>query len=109
MVQFLESRRKWREANPKLSRLQDRLDELHRRQWLQELEQLYCWPTGADAARAAGVHPGQISRLVTSGLLRTNGEKGSWRRIDPLSLVHYQLDRWERDRAGDDPWARGSP
>ena len=104
--QFLEYRRKWREANPEIARLQDRLHELQRRQSLQEVEQLICWPTCADAARAARVYPGQISRLVASGALRTNGWNDRSRRIDPLSLVQYLLERWGRDRAGDDPWAR---
>ncbi len=106
--QFLEYRRKWREANPVIARLQDRLHELQRRQSLQEVEQLICWPTCADAARAARVNPGQISRLAASGVLRTNGWKGRSRRIDPLSLVQYVLERWERERAGSDAWARCS-
>jgi hypothetical protein len=55
------------------------------------------WLTVSKAARVAGCNPGEISRAVTSGKLKSNGESGRLRRIDAADLSLWQLRRAERE------------
>ena len=51
------------------------------------------WLTVTEAAREQGVDKARISKAANSGVLRTNGKKGRDRRIDPASLVRWNLSR----------------
>ncbi len=52
--------------------------------------------TVTQAARIAGCNAGEISRAAHSGSLKSNGQKGRQRRIDPADLSRWQLRRAER-------------
>ena len=108
ITQIAAHLRQERVDNPRLARLQDQLAEYHLRDTYRLFKEMAEWPTAAEAARAADVHRGQISRLVKNGTLHTNGGEGQLRRIDPVSLIEYILERERRGRSGDSDWARGA-
>jgi hypothetical protein len=54
------------------------------------------WPTVSEAAIAFGVDDAAISTAVNRGHLRTNGQTRKDRRIDPVSLIAWELKRAKR-------------
>jgi hypothetical protein len=57
------------------------------------------WLTVREAARASGCNPGQVTRAVNKGQLKSNGEGGRKRRIDAADLALWQLRRADRGDA----------
>jgi hypothetical protein len=57
------------------------------------------WVTVREAAIVAGCNPGVISRAADSGTLKSNGKKGSERRIDAADLTLWQLQKAKRGEA----------
>ena len=51
------------------------------------------WLTVGDAAKAAFVNPGQITRAVNDGSLKSNGLTSRRRRIDKAALTDWMLKR----------------
>jgi hypothetical protein len=51
------------------------------------------WPTVSKAAQEQGVGKDVISKAANAGKLRTNGKVSHDRRIDPASLVEWNLSR----------------
>jgi hypothetical protein len=56
------------------------------------------WLTVSRAATASGCERWRISRAADEGELRTNGERGHRRRIDPASLCEWMIRRAEEPR-----------
>ncbi|TWU27566.1 hypothetical protein [Bythopirellula polymerisocia] len=54
------------------------------------------WPTVSQAAEDQFVSASVISKAANSGALKSNGKKGRDRRIDPASLVTWNLKRNKR-------------
>lgn len=51
------------------------------------------WPTVSEAAREQAVGKDIITKACNNGALKTNGKTGRARRIDPASLIQWNLKR----------------
>jgi len=59
------------------------------------------WLTVSDAARVADVSSGTITRAANNAKIKTNGQKGRSRRIDPHDLIRWVLDRSNATEQGE--------
>jgi hypothetical protein len=66
------------------------------------------WPNQTEAAERLKIVPQNVGRAIKAGKLRSNGKRGHACRVDPASILEYQREREQRDRAADERWARGT-
>lgn len=55
------------------------------------------WPTVTEAAREQGITASMITKAVNKGQLASNGKSGRHRRINPASLIKWNLARANPD------------
>jgi hypothetical protein len=79
----------WRDADVVVSRLRTKLEIRPDKSMDDLIQSSGDWPKQAEVARQLGKRPWEISRLISAGELRTNGETGHRCRVDPASVLKY--------------------